>query len=157
MSRVEALQRAEQAELDVVEISPLADPPVARIVDWGKYNYQKMKEQQRSKRSTKVSELKQIRFGLKIGTNDLNIKTRKIREFLESGHKVKISLLFRGREMAHQELGFALIRRVIESLEDVAAVDQEPQLAGRNLSAVMRSSGNAKAKTASRDSQADQD
>lgn len=156
MSRTEALQRAEQAELDLVEISPLADPPVARIVDWGKYNYQKMKEQQRSKRSAKVSELKQIRFGLKIGTNDLNIKTRKIREFLEEGHKVKISLLFRGREMAHQELGFALIRRVIESLEDVAVVDQEPQLAGRNLSAVIRSSGNAKAKSTPRDSQENQ-
>ena len=153
MSRVDALRRAEQAELDLVEISPLADPPVARIVDWGKYNYQKMKEQQRNKRSAKVSELKQIRFGLKIGANDLNIKTRKIREFLEEGHKVKISLLFRGREMAHQELGFALVRKVIESLEDVAVVDQNPQLAGRNLSAVIRSSGNAKAKSTPRDNQ----
>jgi translation initiation factor IF-3 len=112
-----------------------------------------MKEQQRSKRNVKVSELKQIRLGLKIGANDLEIKLRKVRDFLESGHKVKINLLFRGREMAHQDLGFALINKILEKLEDDAIVDQPPQLAGKSLSTVVRSNGNAKAKNPSRDSE----
>ena len=135
--------RAQQAELDLVEISPMASPPVARIVDWGKYNYQKMKEQQKSRRNAKSGELKQIRLGLKIGTNDLDIKLRKVTDFLSQGHKVKISVFFRGREMTHQDLGHALLDRIIKKLEEVAIVDQKPQMAGRNLSIVVRSN-NAK-------------
>jgi len=88
-----------------------------------------------------------MRLGLKIGTNDLEIKLRKIRSFLEDGHKVKIMAFFRGREMAHQELGYELLKRITESLSDVAVVDQTPQLAGKNLSIVVRSnSTHAKAK-----------
>lgn len=135
--------RAQQAELDLVEISPMASPPVARIVDWGKYNYQKMKEQQKSRRNAKAGELKQIRLGLKIGANDLDIKLRKVTDFLSQGHKVKISVFFRGREMTHQDLGHALLDRIIKNLEEVAIVDQKPQMAGRNLSIVVRSN-NAK-------------
>lgn len=153
LSRSEALLRAEQADLDLVEISPMASPPVARIVDWGKYKYQKMKEQQKSRRNAKASELKQIRLGLKIGTNDLDIKLRKVREFLEEGHKVKIGAFFRGREMAHQELGYALLDKVVQKLDDIAVVDQKPQLAGKNLTIVVRSNNNAKTKIPSRDSQ----
>jgi translation initiation factor IF-3 len=131
----------------LVEISPNANPPVARIVDWGKYNYQKTKEMQRNRKHAKASEVKQMRLGLKIGTNDLEIKLRKIRSFLEDGHKVKIMAFFRGREMAHQELGYELLKRITESLSDVAVVDQTPQLAGKNLSIVVRSnSTHAKAK-----------
>lgn len=131
----------------MVEISPNANPPVARIVDWGKYNYQKTKEMQRNRKHAKASEVKQMRLGLKIGTNDLEIKLRKIRSFLEDGHKVKIMAFFRGREMAHQELGYELLKRITESLSDVAVVDQTPQLAGKNLSIVVRSnSTHAKAK-----------
>ena len=135
--------RAQQAELDLVEISPMASPPVARIVDWGKYNYQKMKEQQKSRRNAKSGELKQIRLGLKIGANDLDIKLRKVTDFLSQGHKVKISVFFRGREMTHQDLGHALLDRIIKKLEEVAVLDQKPQMAGRNLSIVVRSN-NAK-------------
>lgn len=123
----------------MVEISPNADPPVAKVVDWGKYQYQKMKEQQKNRRSNKASELKQMRFGLKIGANDLEIKLRKIREFLADGHKVKILIFYRGREMAHRELGYELIDRVATLLEDMAIVEQKPQMAGRNLSIVVRS------------------
>ncbi len=123
----------------MVEISPNASPPVAKVVDWGKYQYQKMKEQQKNRRSNKASELKQMRFGLKIGANDLEIKLRKIREFLADGHKVKILIFYRGREMAHRELGYELIDRVASLLEDMAIVEQKPQMAGRNLSIVVRS------------------
>lgn len=139
MSRTEALRLAQEAGVDLVEISPNASPPVVKIVDWGKYQYQKMKEQQKNRRSNKASELKQMRFGLKIGTNDLEIKLRKIREFLADGHKVKILLFYRGREMAHKELGYVLIDRMLALLEDVAVQEQKPQMAGRNLSVVIRS------------------
>lgn len=125
--------------MDLVEISPNADPPVAKIVDWGKFQYQKMKEQQKNRRSNKASELKQMRMGLKIGANDLDIKLRKIRSFLEAGHKVKILIVFRGREMAHKEMGFEMIDRIIALLENDAILEQKPQMAGRNLSIVVRS------------------
>jgi len=139
MSRQEALQVAEKEGVDLVEISPQADPPVAKVVDWGKYQYQKMKEQQRNRRSNKAVELKQMRFGLKIGANDLEIKLRKIRSFLSEGHKVKILIFFRGREMAHRELGYELIDRVMAQLENEAILEQKPVMAGRNLSIVIRS------------------
>lgn len=157
LSRSEALLKAEQAGLDLVEISPMANPPVARIIDWGKYKYQKMKEQQRSRKNAKASELKQIRLGLKIGANDLDIKLRKVREFLEQGHKVKISVFFRGREMAHQDLGYALLDKSTEKIDDIAVVDQTPQLAGKNLTIVVRSNNNAKIKNPQRDSEANED
>ena len=139
MSRQEALKVAEEAGVDLVEISPNADPPVAKVVDWGKYQYQKIKEMQKNRRSNKATELKQMRFGLKIGANDLEIKLRKIREFLSEGHKVKILIFYRGREMAHKELGYVLIERVISLLDDEAVLEQKPMMAGRNLSIVIRS------------------
>lgn len=155
LTRAEALLEAERHELDLVEISPSANPPVARIVDWGKYNYQKTKEMQRNRKNAKTSEVKQMRLGLKIGANDLEIKLRKIRSFLEQGHKVKIMVFFRGREMAHQELGYHLLDRITQSLSEVAVVDQTPQLAGKNLSIVVRSN-NAKAKNPQGNSEANQ-
>ncbi len=139
MSRQEALKVAEEAGVDLVEISPNVNPPVAKVVDWGKYQYQKMKEQQKNRRSNKAAELKQMRFGLKIGANDLEIKLRKIRGFLSEGHKVKILIFFRGREMAHRELGYELIDKVMAQLEDEAILEQKPVMAGRNLSIVIRS------------------
>jgi translation initiation factor IF-3 len=138
MSRSDALTAAKEAGLDLVEISPNAAPPVAKIVDWGKYQYQKMKEAQKNRRSNKASELKQMRFGMKIGQGDLDIKLRKIREFLAEGHKVRIQVFFRGREMAHRELGFEMINRIAGLLENDAVLEHEPQMAGRNLSVVIR-------------------
>ncbi len=139
MSRTDALKVAEEAGVDLVEISPNADPPVAKVVDWGKFQYQKMKEQQKNRRNNKATELKQMRFGLKIGANDLDIKLRKIRGFLSEGHKVKILIVFRGREMAHKELGYVLVDKVVAQLEDEAILEQKPVMAGRNLSIVIRS------------------
>lgn len=139
MSRAEALKAAEEAGLDLVEISPDANPPVVKIVDWGKYQYQKMKELQKNKKSSKANELKQMRFGLKIGAGDLDIKLRKIRSFLAAGHKVRIQIFYRGREMAHKELGYEMIDKITALLEDDAVVEQKPQMAGRNLSIIVRS------------------
>lgn len=139
MNKLDALKIAEDAGVDLVEISPNADPPVVKVVDWGKYQYQKMKEQQKSRKHSKSGDLKQMRMGLKIGSNDLEIKLRKVREFLESGHKVKLMIFFRGREMAHRELGYEMMQRIIAMLEDVSIVEQPPQMMGRNLSTVIRS------------------
>ena len=144
MSKQEALALAQSKDLDLVEVSPDARPPVARIVNWGKYNYQRTKQQQKNRKSVKASELKQMRFGLKIGPHDLAIKLSKVEKFLENGHKVKISILYRGREQAHKELGFKLAEKVIADFGDLIIVDQQPQLLGRQLSFVLRSNGAAK-------------
>jgi len=146
MSRSEALRLADEQELDLVEISPNADPPVVKIVDWGKYNYQKTKQQQANKRNAKSLEMKQIRFGLKIGDHDLEVKMKKVQSFLEAGHKVKITLIFRGRELAHKDIGFRLAERVINDFGDSIAVDQQPQLNGKQLSFVVRATGKPVAK-----------
>jgi len=139
MSLSEALKIAEEANVDLIEISPNANPPVAKVVDWGKYQYQKTKELQKNRKHAKTVELKQIRMGLKIGANDLEIKLRKIREFLQIGHKVKILIFFRGREMAHPELGYEMIEKIASKIEEDAIIEQKPQLNGRNLSIVVRS------------------
>lgn len=125
--------------MDLVEVSPNAKPPVCKIVDWGKYNYRKTKEQQKNRKNQKNSEVKQIRFGLKIGEHDLDVKLKKVRDFLESGHKVKLSVFFRGREMAHQELGVKLLDRAIEKLELEVTNDQRPVMQGRYMTTVIRS------------------
>ena len=139
MSLKDALQAAEEAGLDLVEISPDANPPVAKIINWGKFQYQRMKDLQKSKRSSKVSELKQMRFGLKIGSGDLEIKLRKVRGFLADGHKVRLQVVYKGREMAHKEIGYTLMDKIVETLGDEVIVEQKPQIAGRNLSVVLRS------------------
>jgi len=139
LSRSEALRLAEETGVDLVEISPNADPPVAKLIDWGKYQYQKMKEQQKNRKSSKASELKQMRFGLKIGAGDLDVKLRKVRGFLADGHKVRLQIFYRGREMAHKELGYELMDKIVLELQNEAILEQKPQLLGRNLSATVRS------------------
>ncbi len=138
MSKSEALQLAKQSELDLVEISPNANPPVAKIVDWGKYNYQKTKQQQKNKKAVKAQDLKQMRMGLKIDTHDLDVKLRKVSGFLEDGHKVKFTLFFRGRELAHKDLGFQLAEKIIQRFDDKIAVDQSPQMTGKQIIFVIR-------------------
>ena len=148
MSNADALQAARDAELDLVEISPNANPPVVKIVNWGKYNYQRTKQLQKNKRGTKVLDVKQMRLGLKIGDHDLDVKLRKVQGFLEIGHKVKITIIYRGRELAHKEMGFQLAEKTIGLLGENIAVDQPPQLAGKQLNFVVRSTHHAKTKDA---------
>ena len=138
MSSREAQLLAKEQGVDLVEIAANANPPVVKIIDWGKYQYQKMKEQSRAKKNAKSSELKQIRLGLKIGENDLNIKCRKILELLDDGDRVKVMIIFRGREMAHKEIGTELMNRIIEKLGSEVVVDGKSQMSGRNLTFMVR-------------------
>jgi translation initiation factor IF-3 len=147
-SRQEALKLAEERDLDLVEISPDAKPPVAKIIDWGKFNYQKTKQNQKTKRNNKLVELKEMRFGLKISEHDMNVKLNKVKKFLDSSNKVKITVIYRGRELAHKDIGFTLADKMIAILGDTIIIDQQPQFAGKQLNFVIRSNNNAKTKDA---------
>jgi translation initiation factor IF-3 len=129
----EALARADAAELDLVEVAPNADPPVCRIMDYGKYMYELSKKEKTSRKKQTVIHVKEIRFRPKIEEHDFEFKTKHARKFLESGDKVKVTLTFRGREMVHQEFGHAVLNRMIEALSDVAKVERPSQMEGRNL------------------------
>ena len=145
MSRIEALNAARDADLDLVEVSPNANPPVAKIIDWGKYNYQRTKQLQKNKRQSKVADVKQIRLGLKIGSHDIEVKLKKVYSFLNDGHKVKFIVFYRGRELAHKDLGYKLAEKIITELGDEIIVDQPPQFSCKQLLFTVRSN-NAKAK-----------
>lgn len=134
---------AQEQGLDLVEVSPNAKPPVAKIVDWGKYNYQRTKQLQKNRQHTKTQELKQMRLGMKISEHDLDVKLNKVSGFLGQGNKVKIAIFYRGRENAHRELGYQLADRVVTKLGAGVVVDQAPQLAGRQLIFTVRKSSNA--------------
>lgn len=146
MSRQEALDKAAEYRLDLVEVSPHAAPPVTRIMDYGKHVFQKNKSQQFARKKSKQTQLKEIKFRPGTDKGDYNIKLRKLREFLEDGDKVKITLRFRGREMAHQELGLELLNRVRDDLEDLAAVEQRPEMQGRMMTMTMAPHKNQGAK-----------
>ena len=133
----EAQTQADEAGLDLAEIAPNAQPPVVKILDWGKYRYEQTKQLQKSRKNQKQVEVKQVRLGLKIGEHDLQVKLNQARKFLAQGHKVKISLLFRGREITHPQLGHDILARVMEQLADVAAQEQAPTLSGRDLNMIL--------------------
>lgn len=142
MSSRDAYKLAQEQGVDLVEIAANANPPVVKIIDWGKYQYQKMKEKakNRKKAREKQSELKQMKFGLKIGDNDLNIKIRKIIGFLEDGDRVKIMVIFRGREMAHKDVGQNVLDKILKTIEaeQPIVVEGKPSFNGRNLSVGIR-------------------
>lgn len=151
----EALDAAQTAGYDLAEIAPNASPPVAKILDWGKYKYEQGKQLAKAKRNQKQVEVKQVRLGLKIGDHDLEVKVKRARRFLEEGHKVKVSLLFRGREITHPDLGHAILARFMRMIEDVAAQEQTPQLSGRDLNMILGLRKDAKAQDTQGDGQAD--
>ena len=140
MSSKEAQILARQQGVDLVEIAANANPPVVKIIDWGKFQYQKMKEEakNRKKAREKQSDLKQMKIGLKISDNDLNIKVRKMREFVDDGDRVKIMIVLRGREMAHKELGQELLNKVLGLMGDDIVSEGKTQWSGRNLSVQVR-------------------
>jgi len=141
----EALDAAAQAGLDLAEIAPGAQPPVVKILDWGKYRYEQTKQLAKNRKAQKQVEVKQVRLGLKIGEHDLDVKLNQARRFLDQGNKVKVSLLFRGREITRPELGRAILTRVMEKLSDVAEQEQAPQLSGRDLNMIIGLKKDAKA------------
>lgn len=133
----EALERALAAGSDLVEIAPNATPPVVKILDWGKFRYEQTKQLQKNRKSQRSQEVKQIRLGLKIGQHDIDVKARKAREFLQTGAKVKVGLRFRGREITHPDLGQAVLLRFVEAIGEIAHIEQQPQLSGREMSLVV--------------------
>ena len=131
LARDDALRMAEDSGLDLVEIQPNADPPVCRIMDYGKFKFEQQKKAQAAKKKQKLVEIKELKFRPTTDDGDFQVKLRNARRFLEDGDKVKITIRFRGREMAHQELGLQMARRVEEELGEEVTVEQRPRLEGR--------------------------
>ncbi|MEY3197168.1 MAG: Translation initiation factor [Pseudomonadota bacterium] len=133
----EAMRKASEAGLDLVEISPQAEPPVCKILDFGKYKYESKKRLQDSKKKQKVVVLKEVKFRPNIGQHDFDIKVRHIEKFLAEGDKVKVSLWFRGREIVHNEIGAELFKRIIEVVGDKSKLELEPRLEGKQIMMIM--------------------
>jgi translation initiation factor IF-3 len=130
---IEALRKAEEAGVDLVEISPTADPPVCRVMDFGKFQYEESKRRHAAKKKQKQIQIKEVKFRPGTDTGDYQIKLRNLIRFLEEGNKAKITLRFRGREMAHQELGIEMLKRLEADLRDHGTVEQQPRLEGRQM------------------------
>lgn len=133
MSAREALKLAQEAELDLVKIAPGAKPPVCKIIDYGKYRYEQSRKEKDARKKQKIVEIKEIRMSPNIDTNDLNTKVGAARKFIEKGARVKVTLRFRGREMAHVQTNKVILDRFAEALADVAVVDKAPKLEGRSM------------------------
>ncbi len=133
VSTAQARALAEQQGLDLVEISPTASPPVCRIMDFGKYKYEQEKKEKVARKSQSTGRVKEVKFHANVEEHDFQVKVRNTRTFIGEGHRVKISLMLRGRENAHQELGFEVLNRVMRECEDVAIPEQVPQKMGRTL------------------------
>jgi len=133
----EALTFAAEAHLDLVEVAPQAAPPVCRVMDYGKFKYQQSKKQQEARRRQTIIQVKEIKVRPKIEEHDMAFKLRNTRRFLEEGDKVKISVIFRGREIAHTDRGYKLLAQITEALAEVGTVEQSPRLEGRNLSMIV--------------------
>ena len=134
-----AIEKAEEAGLDLVEVSPNADPPVCKILDYGKYKYELQKKAAEARKKQKVIEVKEVKIRPGIEEHDYQVKMRNARRFLENGDKVKVTMRFRGREMAHQEIGLDLLKRMQDELADVSKVDLQPKLEGRQMIMVLSS------------------
>lgn len=133
----EAIRLAYEAGLDLVEISPNADPPVAKILDYGKYKYEAQKRKNEARKKQKVIEVKEIKFRPNIDQHDYDVKMRSMHKFIDEGDKVKVTLRFRGREMAHQELGMEVLNRVKDEMDEKAKVEQHPSMEGRQMIMVL--------------------
>lgn len=137
MNIKDALALAREEDTDLVEIVPNANPPVCKIIDYGKYKFELQKKNKEAKKKQKLVQLKEIKMRPQISVHDYNFKMKHIREFLSEGNKVKITIMFRGREMSHTEFGHDLVAKVLKDLENEAVTEKPPKLEGRNLSAVL--------------------
>ena len=140
----EAQNQARAAGLDLVEISPTARPPVCRIMDYGKFLYEQSKKDKQNRRNAAATKVKEIQLHPSVGDNDYQVKLRHLKEFLADGHRVKVSLFFRGRENAHKELGFELMNRVLADVREIGLVEQAPKLLGKNILMVVMPNPKAK-------------
>jgi translation initiation factor IF-3 len=141
----EALHIAREADLDLVEVAPMATPPVCRIMDYGRFKYENEQRAKESRRKTTNISIKEMKYRPKIGAGDFETKTRQVAKFLGQGHKVKITIMFRGREMSHQELGLKILNRVAEEVGTMAKVEAAPKVDGRNMIMVLAPDKRAKA------------
>lgn len=137
LSQSDALERAFKAGLDLVEISPNADPPVCKILDYGKYKFEEQKRRAEIRKKQKIIEIKEIQLRPGIDKHDFDVKMRSARKFIEEGDKLKVTLRFRGRELSHQELGMDVLNRVKDTLQDIAKVEQHPKMEGKRVIMVM--------------------
>jgi translation initiation factor IF-3 len=133
MTTRDALQLAEEQHLDLVEVAPKAKPPVCRIMDFGRYRYEQQKRDKEAKKKQKVITLKEVKFRPNIEDHDFNVKLKNALRFVQEGNKVKVTIMFRGREMSHQELGREVLLRVAAELKDLVTVERDPKLEGKNM------------------------
>ena len=138
MSIQDALKKAEEAGLDLVEIAPSATPPVCRIMDYSRFKYEQEKKEKEAHKKQKVIHIKEIRFGPKIGEHDYQFKKRNLEDFLKRGDKVKITMMFRGREMAHVDLGRKVLDRLAADISALGEIEEQPRLEGRFINMVIR-------------------
>ena len=131
---IEALKMAREQELDLVEVAPQANPPVCKILDYGKYRFEQEKKLRDSRKNQKQLKLKEIRMQPKIGSGDLDFKSKHVQEFLNEGNKVKVTIRFRGRELAHTELGYDVLKEVLKRLDDEYVIEKQPAMEGRFMS-----------------------
>lgn len=137
MAIADAIAAAEEAGLDLVEVSPTAKPPVCKILDYGKFKYEQQKKKNEAKKKQKTIELKEIKFRPNIDQHDYDVKMKSMHKFIDEGDKVKVTLRFRGRELAHQELGLEVLNRVKEDMAEKAKVEQNPNMEGRQMVMVL--------------------
>ena len=137
MAVAEALRAARAADVDLVEVAPNSDPPVCRLLDYGKLRYLSSKKERDSKKGQKNTDLREVRFRPNIGTHDLESKTRKVRELIGDGSKVKLTVRFRGREATHQQIGLSVLKRVADDLKDMVRLEKPPAMEGRALSMIL--------------------
>ena len=155
LPRREALRIAAERELDLVEIAPQANPPVCKIIDYGKFVYEQQKREKQAKKSQTQTSLKEVRFKAGTDTHDFDFKTRHARQFLVEGHKVKATVMFKGREILHKELGEVLLQRFIDALADVSKIDQPMKMEGRFLGVLLAPESKKTAKKKSESAPAD--
>jgi translation initiation factor IF-3 len=133
----EALELANKRGMDLVEVSPQAQPPVCRIMDYGKFKFDQSKKDKQARKNQSNTKVKEVKFHANVEEHDYQTKLRHMRDFLEEGHRVKVSLMLRGRENAHQEIGFEVVKRVVVDCQDIATSDREPQKVGRFISVLV--------------------
>jgi translation initiation factor IF-3 len=141
MPTFEANQLAQERGLDLVEVAPAAQPPVCRLLDYGKFRYLQTKKEREGRKSNKMNLLREVRFRPRIGDHDMDAKKRQVRKLLEEGSKVKLTVMFRGREITHQDIGVELLRKAAEAFKDEAKLEKAPTMEGRRLSIIISPAG----------------
>ena len=150
LSREEALAKAEELDLDLVEVAPNADPPVCKLMDYGKFRYQQQKRAHEAKKKQTVIQVKEVKVRPKIDEHDYQFKLKHVKRFLEGGDKAKVSVVFRGREIVHRDLGRKLLDRFIEETKDIGEIESMPKMEGRNMTMILAAKSQKSEKKAKR-------